>query len=137
PAKPVPSYSMSSRVVGTTPLGSDQLEEDHLGRVRAPRAELEDARVTARPPRVARRDLLEELVHGELVLAERAQRLPAGVEVAPLRERDQLLDLRLDRLRLRLGGLDALVLDDLLAEVRQQRLAVRGAAAQLVACLLV
>ena len=104
---------------------------------RATRAELEDAGVAARALRVARGDLLEQLVHGELVLAQRAERLAAGVQVAALGQRDQLLELGLDRLGLGLGGLDALVLDDLLAEVRQQRLAVRGAAAELVAGLLV
>jgi hypothetical protein len=49
------------------------------------------------------------------------------VQVAALGERDQLLDLGLDGLGLGLGRLDPLVLDDLLAEVHQQRLAVRGA----------
>ena len=92
----------------------DQLEEDHLGRVRAARAELDDPRVAAGARRVARRDLLEQLVDDELVLAERRERLAAGMQVAALGERDQLLDLGLDRLRLRLGGLDPLVLDQLL-----------------------
>jgi hypothetical protein len=49
-------------------------------------------------------------VHGELVLAERAERLPAGVQVAALGQGDELLELGLDRLGLGLGGLDALVL---------------------------
>ena len=116
---------MSSRVVAMSaaPAASDELEEHHLGRVAATRAELEDAGVAAGPLRVARSDLLEQLVDGELVLPQRAERLPAGVEVAALGQRDQLLDLGLDGLGLRLGGLDPLVLDDLLAEVRQQRLA--------------
>ena len=126
----VPSYSMSSFVTAArTPGGAaslDQLEEDHLGRVGATRTELEDAGVAARPLRVARSDLLEQLVDGELVLAERRQRLAPGVQVAALGERDQLLDLGLDGLGLGLGRLDPLVLDDLLAEVAQQRLAVRG-----------
>ena len=104
----------------------DELDVDHLGRVAATRTELEDAGVAAGPLRVARGDLLEQLVDGELVLAERAQRLAPGVQVTALGERDELLDLGLDRLGLRLGGLDALVLDDLLAEVGQQRLPVRG-----------
>src|SRR4051794_34254700 len=50
--------------------------------------------------------------------------------IAALGERDQLLDLGLDGLRLRLAGLDPLVDDQLLGEVREQRLAVRGVAAQ-------
>src|SRR6185436_14840626 len=63
--------------------------------------------------------------------------LPARVQVAALGERDQLLDLRLDGLGLGLTGSDPLVLDDLLAEVREQRLAMRGAARELVAVSLV
>src|SRR4051812_39649233 len=114
----------------------DELEQHHLGRVRATRTELEDAGVAARPLAVTRRDLLEQLVDRELVLAERRQRLAPRVQVAALGERDQLLDLGLDGLGLRLAGLDPLVLDDLLAEVGQQRLAVRGVAAELVAVLL-
>ena len=57
--------------------------------------------------------------------------LAPRVQVAALRQGDEALDLGLDRLRLRLGGLDALVVDHLTAEVHQQRLAMRGAAAEL------
>jgi hypothetical protein len=53
-------------------------------------------------------------VHGELVLAKGAERLPAGVQVAALGQGDELLELGLDRLGLGLRRLDALVLDDLL-----------------------
>src|SRR4051812_15177488 len=88
----------------------DQLEEDHLRRVRATRPELEDAGVAAGALRVARGDLLEELVDRELVLPELAQRLTARVQVALLGQRDELLHLGLDGLGLRLGRLDALVL---------------------------
>jgi hypothetical protein len=116
---------------------SDELDEDHLGGVAATRTELEDARVAARPVGVAWRNLGEQLVHGELVLGERGERLAAGVQVAALGERDQLLDLGLDGLGLGLGRFDPLVLDDLLAEVHEQRLAMSGVAAELVACLLV
>src|SRR5215218_4641329 len=87
-----------------------QLEVDHLGRVGATRAELEDPGVATRTLGVARGDLLEELVDDALVgVLQRRDRLAAGVQVTLLGERDQLLDLRLDRLGLRLGGLDALV----------------------------
>jgi hypothetical protein len=116
---------------------SDELEVHHLGRVAATRTELEDAGVAAGPLRVPRSDLLEQLVDRELVLPQRAERLTAGVQVAALGQRDQLLDLGLDRLGLRLRALDPLVLDDLLAEVGQQRLAMGGVAAELVARLLV
>src|SRR3954454_18321764 len=115
----------------------DELQERHLRGVRLARAQLQDPRVAARPLRVARCDLLEELVDGELVLAERGQRLAAGVEVATPRQGDQLLDLGLDSLGLGHGRLDPLVLDELLREVREQRLAVRRVAPELVPVLLV
>src|SRR4051812_2803002 len=115
---------------------SDQLEEDHLRRIAAPGAELEDPGVAARARAVARGDLLEELVDRVLVLAERRQRLAAGVEVAALGQGDQLLDLGLDGLGLGLCRLDALMLDDLLAEVGQQRLAMGRVARELAALLL-
>jgi hypothetical protein len=86
------------------------------------------AGVATRTLRVPRGDLLEQLVDHELVLPERGKRLPAGVKVTALGERDELLQLGLDGLRLRLGRSDPLVLDDLLAEVREQRLPVGGAA---------
>src|SRR3954453_4437083 len=125
----------SKRRSGSGP-SSDELDEHHLGRVGATRAELEDAGVATRPVGVGRRDLLEQLVHGELVLAQDRQGLTARVQVALLGERDELLDLGLDGLGLGLGRLDALVLDDLLAEVGQQRLAVGAVAAALVSGLL-
>ena len=105
-------------------LALDELEVDHFGRVRRARAELEDPGVATRTVLVARRDLLEELVDHALVgVLERRDRLAARVQVTLARERDQLLDLRLDRLGLGLGGLDPLVVDDLDAEVGEQRLA--------------
>src|SRR5215218_1349219 len=119
------------------PNGSDELEVHHLGGVTPPRAQLQDPRVAAGPPRVARCDLGEQRVHDELVLPERRERLAAGMQIAALGQRDELLELRLDRLGLRLGRLDPLMLDDLLAEVHEQRLAMRRVAAELVACLLV
>src|SRR3954466_2533532 len=147
PAKGPPSYSRINFVCGLLTLASsherlgypsDQFQVNHLGRVRRPRAELEDPRVAARTLLVARGDLLEELVDHALVgVLEDRRRLPARVQVALARERDQLLELRLDRLGLGLGGLDPLVVDDLDAEVGEQRLAVRGVAAELVPGLLV
>src|SRR3954451_20318004 len=115
----------------------DELEEHHLGRVRATRPELEDAGVAARPLAVTRRDLLEQLVDGELVLPEGRQRLAPRVQVAALGQRDQLLDLGLDGLGLRLAGLDPLVLDQLAREVAQERLAMGGITAELVSLLAV
>ena len=61
--------------------------------------------------------------------------LTAGVEVSALGQRDQLLDLGLRDLGLGLAGLDALVVDQFLRQVRHQRLAVGGIATQLVSFL--
>src|SRR3954447_10385749 len=118
-------------------LRSDQFEVDHLRRVGRARAELQDPGVAARTVLVARGDLLEELVDHALVgVLELRGGLAARVQVALARERDQLLDLRLDRLGLGLGGLDPLVVDDLDAEVGEQRLAMGAVARQLVSGLL-
>src|SRR6185503_14364015 len=72
----------------------------------------------------------------ELVLAQPGEGLPPRVKVAPLRQRDQLLDLGFDDLGLRLGRLDALVFHDLLAQVHDQRLAMAGVSRELVPLLL-
>ncbi len=114
-----------------------QLEINHLGRVRLPRTELDDAGVPAGALRVARRHLVEQLVDDELVVVKRRQRLATSVEVTAFGEGDQFLDLGLDRLGLGLAGLDPLVLDQLLREVREQGLAVGGVAAELVPLLFV
>src|SRR5262245_29692924 len=112
-----------------------QLEIDHLRRVGLPRPELDDPGVAAGPLGVTRRDFLEQLVDDELVVVEGGQRLAPGVQVAPLGESDQLLDLGLDRLCLRLAGFDPLVLDQLLGEVREERAPMCGVAAELVSLL--
>src|SRR3954452_3324787 len=131
------SEKSAIRPKATGRTASDQLEQDHLGRIRPARAQLEDARVAARPLRVARGDLLEQLVDHELVLAEARHRLPASVLIAALGERDQPLQVRLDRLGLGLSGLNPLMRAHLSGETHQQRLAVRGAATELSAVLLV
>ena len=59
------------------------------------------------------------------------------MQVAPLGQRDQALDLRGGRLGLRLGRLDPLVVDHLAGQVHEERLAVRGAPRQLATVLLV
>src|SRR3954463_1746956 len=116
---------------------SHQFDVDHFRAVRHARAELEDPGVAARTLGVARSDLLEELVDHALVgMLEDRGRLAARVQVTLARERDELLDLRLDRLGLGLGGLDALVVDDLDAEVGEQRLAMGAVAAELMSRLL-
>ena len=119
--------------LGRSDAALDELEEDHLGRVRAARAELDDPRVAAGALRVARaRSPRTACGRGTGPGPSVGQRLAPGVEVAALGERDQLLDLGLDRLGLRLAGLDPLVLDQLAREVAQQRLAMRRVTAELV-----
>src|SRR6188472_1086044 len=108
----------------------DELEVDHLGRVTRTRADADDARVAARPVGEAGPDVAEELVH-DVLRAQERKRLPPRVHAAAPSERDHLLGDRLDLLGLRRGGLDAAVLDQRRREVRVQRLAVRGVAAQL------
>ena len=75
--------------------GLNQLEEDHLGGVGPPRAELDDPGVAARALRVARRDLLEQLVDRRTCRCGARERLAPGVQIPALGERDQLLELRL------------------------------------------
>ena len=55
--------------------GLDEFQEDHLGRVAPSRAELDDPGVAAGSLRIARRDLLEELVDRELVVVELGESL--------------------------------------------------------------
>src|SRR5205085_12007078 len=59
------------------------------------------------------------------------------MQITPLGQGDQLLELGLDRLGLGLGGPDPLVRDDLLGQVHQQRLAVRRVTRQLISVPLV
>ena len=100
-----------------SPSGGGRASRSACSRPGAPRSE-------ARSPRTA---------CGRRTCPGRARRAPAArVQVAALGERDQLLDLRLHRLGLRLAGLDPLVLDHLAAEVPQQRAAVRRVPAELV-----
>ena len=110
----------------------DELEVDHLGGVALARAEPDDARVAARPLGEPRGDVGEEPVH-DVVRAKRGERLPAGMEVAALAQRDHLLGERLDGLRLRLGRLDPAVLDQGAREVRVERLAMGGVPPELLA----
>src|SRR5205085_1590603 len=132
-----PSRQTAPRRTPQPASRSDELQQDHLAGVRAPRAELQDPGVAASALRIARRDLLKQLVHRELVLAQGREGLAPRVQITPLGQRDQLLDLRLDRLGLGLGGLDALVVDDLLGQPTQQGPPVRGGTAELVALALV
>ena len=62
-----------------------------------------------------------------------ASSLAARVQVSALAEGDELLRVRPDRLRLRLGRLDPPVRDQGAGEVRIERLSVRGVATELLA----
>jgi hypothetical protein len=69
----------------------------------------------------------------DVVGAKRGERLPAGMEIAALAQRDHLLGERLDRLRLGLGRLDPAVLDQGAREIRVERLAMGGVPPELLA----
>ena len=110
--------------------------------VTAPVPDTEDARVAARPLRVARRDRLEQLADDALV-GQLLQHEPARVERGAVRltrgdaalgDGDQPLDERPQLLRLRHGGFDALVPDERHRLVAQQRRAVLADASQLPMC---
>src|SRR6185437_10510247 len=109
----------------------DELEKHHLGRIRAAGAELDDPCIAAGAPLVTGRDLLEQLVDRELVIVELREGQPAGVQVASLRQRDQLLEFWPQRLRLGLSGANPLVLDQLLRHGAKQRLSMSRIPAQL------
>jgi hypothetical protein len=113
-----------------------ELEVGHRGGVALARPDLDDARVAAGPLREARGDVGEKQV-GNALRAEEGDGLPLGGDVAALSERDHLLDDRPHLLRLRLGRLDAAVLDQRAGEVRVERLAVGRVPAQLPACAVV
>src|SRR5918996_3095513 len=108
----------------------DELEVGHLGRVALTRPDLHDSRIAARAVGEARRHLREEQVRDRL-RAQEGDRLAVSREIAPLAEADHLLDDRAHLLRLRLGRLDAAVLDERRGEVGVERLPVRRVAAEL------
>src|SRR5260221_1292374 len=108
----------------------DELEIDHVGGIAEPRTELDDPRVPTWPVCEPWRHLREEGMH-DVVRPQRRERLSPRVQVAPLAERDQLLGIRLDRLRLRLGRPDPLVREQRARKVRVERLAVSRVAAEL------
>ena len=110
----------------------DELEIHHLGGVALTLPEPHDARVAAGPIREARSDVGEERVD-DVVRAKRGERLPSGMEIAALAQRDHLLREGLDRLRLGLGRLDPAVLDQGACEIRVERLAVGGVPPELLA----
>src|SRR3974390_3787865 len=95
-------------------------EFDHGARrvVAGAEARLHDAGVAAVPLLVARGENLEELLHHRDV-ADFRDRLPAGMQIALLTKRNQLLDPRATLLRLRKRGHDLLVLDQRRAHVSE------------------
>src|SRR5690606_17799447 len=93
------------------------LAETELGDTRVPTIALGDQRS----------NLGKELVHDRLV-ADDAQRTPASVHVATLREGDEALGNRAQTLRLRLGRLDRLVGEECGREVGEQQALVSRAA---------
>src|SRR3954468_14956113 len=111
-----------------------ELDARHLRPVTLAVAGLEDARVAAGPRDEAGTDLLEQLVR-RLALLDVADGEPAGVGRGRARLGDQLLDGRKKLLRLCLGRLDRLALDERGGEVAHQRELLLARAAQLPSCL--
>ena len=68
---------------------------------------------------------MERGITSEGLAADYAQRLPAGMEVPPLAERDHALGHATQLLRLRVGGLDSLVVQERGDHIAQQRSPVR------------
>src|SRR5919112_4014994 len=97
-----------------------ELDSRHLGAVTLAVAGLEDARVPAVPRGEPRTDLLKELVR-RFALLDVAAGEPARVQRAGTCLGDELLDERAQLLRLRLGRLDRLGLDERGREIAHQR----------------
>src|SRR6187401_2772538 len=114
----------------------DELEVRHLGGVPLARADLDDARVATRPIGEPGTHVREELVD-DVLRAEVGEGLTARVQVSPPPQRDHLLRDRADGLGFRHGGPDPAVLDQRTGEIRVQRPAVRGVAAELLSRTLV
>src|SRR5215207_1990317 len=120
------------RSAASSQMGSgavDQLDQRGLGAVALAEAGLQDAQVAARPLGHLRPDLVEQR-HQHVAVVDLARRLPLGVKVALLGQRDQLLGVRAELLGLGLGGLDPAVLEQARGHVPHQRLLVRGGAPQ-------
>src|SRR5215212_4453963 len=96
-----------------------ELDSRHLRAVTLAVSGLEDARVPAVPRGEPRPDLLKQLVR-RLALLDVATSEPARVQRAGARLGDELLDEWAQLLRLRLGRLDRLGLDQRGREVAQQ-----------------
>src|SRR5678815_2911889 len=111
-----------------------ELDARHLRSVTLAVAGLEDARVAAVPRGEPRSDLLKELVR-RLALLDVAAGEPARVQRARARLGDELLDERAKLLRLRLGRLDRLGLDERGREVAHQGELLLARAAQLTSSL--
>src|SRR5438067_4208473 len=108
---------------------------DHRARRRVPvaRAQLDDARVAARPLREAGRDLVEELPHHAAPPDER-RGAPASVQRPLLAEGDHTVAPAAQLLRLGVGGAHHLVLEQRGHQVAEERPAVRRCAPELHAC---
>src|SRR6476620_403583 len=111
-----------------------ELDARHLCPVTLAMTGLEDARVSTVPRGEPRSYLLKELVR-RFPLLDVAAGEPAGVQRARARLRDELLDEWPQLLRLRLGRLDRLRLDERGREVAQQRELLLARAPQLTSSL--
>src|SRR5256714_3873591 len=92
-------------------LVADEFEDGHLGGVAAAGSQLHDAGVAARTVAEAGAEGVEQLGH-ERVVVDLARGVAAVVHAVGAAEGDQALDLRLELLRLRERGDDALLVDE-------------------------
>src|SRR3990170_1335144 len=141
PPKAVPWYSIrSARRRGAScrsiqfPPGRElklplhQLQLGHVRAVSLAGAELDDAGGAARPFRIARGQLIEDLLH-HLLVVHIAQRPAAGIQVAPLAHADDALRQTAHLLGLGLRGDDLFVTEKVRDQVTEEGQAVvRGAA---------
>src|SRR5579872_1994902 len=108
----------------------DQLDLSHRRPVTPPRHQLHGAREAASATLVAGHDLRKQLAEHFLVVQLGGAQTP-GVQVTTARGADQSLDFPPQLRRLGLGGLQALVSDQVRHEIADQRQAVAGGPSQL------
>jgi hypothetical protein len=108
---------------------SDQFDDRHLGPIAATRAELRDPCVAARPIRIPRANLIEQL-RDDVIVTDLRKHKPASVEIAATSLRDDLLGVRPNLTSLGVSGRHPLVNNELGRHIRKNLALVLGAAAE-------
>src|SRR5206468_2044626 len=115
-------FLLLRRLLGLRPLALDQLHDREVCGVTETVAELHHARVAAMALGVARREVVEELLHHARA-PEHGRRPPPGMERALLAERDHPVGPAPDLLRLGVRRADRLVLEQRGHQVAEERAA--------------